>query len=216
MAPESVSINDAAEFTASTSVSVTIVGPGARKESMGAATRAELSNDGGFKSSKFFDLVNSKAVVDWELDASRTGMFSKIVYVRFWNCYGAATFGGAITDDIILDNTKPVLSSVQAAASSARAKVQLSRIVELNSRQTSVRLVVRGSDSISGVGSVEVRASSRKSPIVIDLGGNAPTTSKAQTVSKSVLLSTTLKKFQVRLVDRAGNTSAWRAIAVSN
>jgi hypothetical protein len=184
---------------------------------MGAATRAEVSNDGGFKSSKFFDLSNSKATVDWALESSREGTFTKIVYVRFWNCYGAPAFGsGSLTDDIILDNTKPVVASLQAVASTTKGGVAISRASLSATKTSSVRLSVRGSDSISGVGSIEVRSSARRAGTIINVGGVSGTvSSKVRSMSKSVVLSTSTKQLQVRLFDRAGNASPWKSIRVT-
>lgn len=218
MTPESVSINDAAEFTSSTAVSIEIIGPGAWKGTMGAATRAEVSNDGGFKSSKFFDLSNSKATVDWVLESSREGTFTKIVYVRFWNCYGAPAFGSApLTDDIILDNTKPVVGSLQAVVSTTKGGVEVSRVSLSSTKTSSVRLSVRGSDSISGVGSIEVRSNARRAGTVVNVGGaTGAVSSKVRSMAKSVVLSTSAKQLQVRLLDRAGNASPWKSISVTS
>lgn len=215
--PESVSINDAAEFTSSLGVSVSIVGPGGWKGTMGAATRAELSNDGGFKSSKFFDLLNSRATVDWTLEAGREGTFTKIVYVRFWNCYGSPAFGAStLTDDIILDNTRPVLASALAVASSGRGGIEVARLLLEDARRSTVRLALRGSDSISGVGSIEIRSSARQAATVIEVRASAGVaSSKARAMTKSVTLSTLAKRFQVRLVDRAGNASNWKLISIA-
>lgn len=214
--PESVSINDGAEFTSSPKVAVAIVGPGVWKGTMGAATRAELSNDGGFKSSKFFDLVDSKATIDWMFESSRQGTFTKILYVRFWNCYGAPAFGSSnLSDDIIFDNTKPIINEIQAFASSARSSVEVLSSKGESAKRANVRLSVRGGDSISGVGSIEIRTSARREAANVALGGAAGSvSSKLRNVKKTIILSTTAKRLQVRLVDRAGNGSIWRTIAV--
>lgn len=216
--PESVSIEDGDEFTASSNVRVAIVGPGAWKGTMGAATRAELSNDGGFKTSKFFDLVGSKANVDWTLESSREGTFTKIVYVRFWNCYGSPAFGaGTLTDDVILDNTKPIISGFEANQSTARASVQISRVLEVMEKRLVARLSVRGGDSISGVGSIEIRTNSRQGTTAIAIGGSGGSVSaKMRSIAKTVTLSVTARRFQLRLVDRAGNASPWKTVKVSN
>jgi hypothetical protein len=216
MTPESVSINEGDEFVSNTKVKISIVGPGMWKGTMGAATRAELSNDGGFKSSSFFDLVNSRGVIDWTLQASRDGTFTKIVYVRFWNCYGAPAFGSStLTDDIILDTTKPTIVGVGAVADSGRSGVAISAVRSSAASKGAARVTVRGSDSISGVGAIEFRASPRGSTTkVIVSGGGGSVSARARPVAKSIKVSLAVKRFQVRLVDRAGNASGWKTVNV--
>jgi hypothetical protein len=216
MTPESVSINEAEEFVSNTKVKVSIVGPGMWKGTMGAATRAELSNDGGFKSSSFFDLVNSRGVIDWTLQASRDGTFTKIVYVRFWNCYGAPAFGSStLTDDIILDTTKPTIVGVSAVEDSGRSGVAISAVRSSAAPRAAARVTIRGSDSISGVGAIEFRASPRGSTTEVVVGGGGGSVSaRARLIAKSIKINLAAKRFQVRLIDRAGNASGWRTVNV--
>ena len=145
--PEGVSINDGDEFTASQSVMVSVVGPS-------TAVKAVLSNDGGFKISETFDLVNNSAEIPWTLQSSREGTFTKIVYVKYVSRFGSTST--PYTDDIILDTTKPAMSTATAAASTpASDAVQVAAVRA--AAKGGVRLIVRGSDTISGIGSVEVR-----------------------------------------------------------
>ncbi len=207
--PEGVSINDGDEFTSSQNVVVSVVGPS-------TAVKAILSNDGGFKTSEAFDLVNNSAEIKWQLQSSREGTFTKIVYVKYVTRFGSQL--QAITDDIILDTTKPVVAAVTAAvAAPTGSAVQVARTSGAKAPKASggVRLSLRGSDTISGIGKIEVRSAANKpssSITVSRVAGKAD--GKPRAASQTVTLRTGAKRLQVRVVDRAGNASAWRTIVV--
>ena len=212
--PPSVSVNDGEEFTSSVNVSVVIQGPTMWNGTMGAAVRAELSNDGGFKTSTFFDLKDFKGTVQWALQSSREGTFTKIVYVRFWNCYGyVAHNSSTLTDDIILDNSVPTILSTELVASSSKGGVTVSRDAVTVARNSGLRLTIVGSDSISGVGSIEVRTSANAEPAVVALDGPyGPASIQAVKTKKVLTFKTSAKRLQVRCVDRAGNVSKWKTV----
>jgi hypothetical protein len=214
--PPSVSVNDGDEFTSSTNVKVFIQGPTLWNGTMGAATRAELSNDGGFKTSTFFDLSGGKGTVDWVLQSSREGTFTKIVYVRFWNCYGNLAHNSSpLTDDVILDNTSPMIVSTNLVRTSATIGVAASRINESSIKKDGFRLIVIGSDSISGVGSVEVRIGSSRESVMVPINGPFQSASGRFIKTKTILkLSTASKRLKVRCLDRAGNVSKWKSVTV--
>ncbi|MBU6240548.1 MAG: hypothetical protein KJS66_02045 [Acidobacteria bacterium] len=207
--PEGVSINDGDEFTSSQDVVVSVVGPS-------TAVKAILSNDGGFKTSETFDLVNNSAEIKWKLQSSREGQFTKIVYVKYVTRFGSQL--QAVTDDIILDTTKPVVAAVTAAsATPSGSAVQVARASGAKVAKSSggVRLSLRGSDTISGIGSIEVRSAANKpasSIKVSRVAGKADGSPRA--ASQTVTLRTSAKRLHVRVVDRAGNASAWRTIVV--
>jgi alpha-tubulin suppressor-like RCC1 family protein len=206
---EGVSINDGEEFTSSQEVVVSLVGPS-------TAVKAILSNDGGFKTSETFDLVNNAAEVKWKLQSSREGTFTKIVYVKYVTRFGSQL--QAVTDDIILDTTKPVVAAATAAvAAPTGSAVQVARVSSAKAPKKSggVRLSLRGSDTISGIGKIEVRSAANKptsSITVSRVAGKAD--GKPRAASQTVTLRTSAKRLQVRVIDRAGNASAWRTIVV--
>ena len=205
--PEGVSVNNGDEFTSSQSVTVSVVGPS-------TAVKAILSNDGGFATSETFDLVNNAADIPWTLQSSKEGTFTKIVYVKYVSRFGSTST--PYTDDIILDTTKPVVSAATAAASTSSGDaVQVARVSLKASAKGGVKLSVRGSDTISGVGSVEVRSSAAKAATTITLKSIAgKADGKARPMSQTISLKSTAKRLQVRVIDRAGNASSWRSIIV--
>ena len=206
--PEGVSINDGEEFTSSENVVVSVVGPA-------TAVKAILSNDGGFKISETFDLVNNSAEIKWKLQSSREGTFTKIVYVKYVSRFGSQS--QAESDDIILDTSKPVMAAATAtAAAPTGSAVQVAR-VGLTAKKAAggVRLSLRGSDTISGIGTIEVRSAANKpaaTMTVSRVAGKAD--GKPRAASQTVTLKTTAKRLQVRVIDRAGNASAWRIVLV--
>lgn len=205
---EGVSINDGEEFTSSQSVTVSVVGPS-------TAVKAILSNDGGFKTSETFDLVNNAAEIPWQLQSSREGTFTKIVYVKYVSRFGSQST--PYTDDIILDTTKPVVSTATAAAGAAASNaVTVSRVgVSAKKAAGGVRLSVRGSDTVSGIGTIEVRSAANKPAVKVKIAKvSGKADGKPRVASQTVSLKTTAKRLQVRVLDRAGNASAWRTIVV--
>ena len=207
--PEGVSINDGDEFTSSESVTVSVVGPS-------TAVKAILSNDGGFKTTETFDLTNNSADIPWKLQSSREGTFTKIVYVKYVSRFGSQS--QAVTDDIILDTTKPVMTTATAtAAAPTGSAVTVSRIGAKAKPKASggVRLSLRGSDTISGIGTIEVRSAANKPATKVNVSRVAgKADGKPRAASQTVTLRTTAKRLQVRVIDRAGNASAWRTITV--
>lgn len=208
--PEGVSINDGDEFTNSIDVVVSVVGPS-------NATKILVSNDGGFKNASPFDLTNSAANVPWKLVASRDGTFTKTVYVRFLSRFDSKVTDDK-TDDIILDTSKPKVTTVTALASAAPASaVTVSAARAAASASTGVKLNVRASDTISGAVAIELRSAANKPATVVQLG-KAP--SKVKTVgmprltAAAITVKSTAKVLQIRAIDGAGNTSAWVRVTV--
>ena len=203
--PEGVSINDGDEFTGSQQVTISIVGPS-------NAAKAILSNDGGFKTSETVALTNGVADVPWTLQSSREGTFTKIVYIRLISRFESTLRD--LSDDIILDTTKPAMSTTTAAAATpANDAVQVAAVRA--AAKGGIKLSVRGSDTISGIGSVEVRSSASKPSSVFKLATVAgKADGKARAMNQTISLKSTAMRLQVRVVDRAGNASAWRSIIV--
>ena len=167
------------------------------------ATAIRISNDGGFAASKTVtkDLASS---IDWELDDSVKGIFTKVVYIRFSGPGIDAT--RTYSDDIILDTTAPIIESSSGSVSGSE-----SLIVNL-----------RATDDITGVDEVQISGS----------GGSTVTQDYATSLTiplSSIDLSRTITSFgsegrrsafasnsvRVRVSDVAGNWSSWTSISVS-
>jgi hypothetical protein len=196
--PIGVSINDAAEFTNKKAVTVSVTGPA-------GSVKAILSNDGGFKSSETFDLVDASAEIKWTLVSSRDERLPKIVYVKYVSRFGT-TSSTASTDDIILDTTAPVLSTATAVAAAA-PETAVSVASVRSAKKNGARITVKASDANSGIGSVEMRTSARKKATSVKY---ANPKAKSQTLT----VNTKAKTLQVRVIDRAGNPSPWKTVRV--
>lgn len=202
--PEGVTINDEDEFTKSTKVTVSVVGPT-------TAVSALVSNDGSFRTTKTFDLVEGAADIPWTLLATRDGSYTKVVYVRFQSKFGTKLSDS--TDDIIVDTSKPVLDSASAKASSAfSGAVSIAAV-----KAGGVKITVKAKDSISGAGFVEVRSAANKKSTVVAFK-KSPTKVKVmgmpRVTSDTVSVNTTAKRLQVRVLDKAGNASGWSWLTV--
>ena len=197
--PLGVSINNAAEFTNKKSVIVSVTGPA-------GSVKAILSNDGGFKSSETFDLVDASAEIKWTLVSSRDERLPKIVYVKYVSRFGNTSTTPS-TDDIILDTTAPVLAAATASASATPAAAVTVQAVRAPKKKNGAKILVRASDKNSGVGTIEVRSSAKKKAIKIVYA-------KPKAASQWVTVKTKAKTLQVRVLDRAGNASPWRTVRV--
>ncbi len=195
--PVGVTVNDAAEFTNSRSVTVTVTGPT-------GSTQAILSNDGGFANSKTFSLTDASADVPWTLVASKDERLPKVVYVKFVSRLGSAST--PYQDDTILDTTAPAMTGATGATTSASSGAVTVAAVKAAAKG-GVRLTVRASDRNSGIGKVQVKSSSRGK--VSDVSTGSP-----KATSRTVRVNTTKKKLWVRVVDRAGNPSKWVTVTV--
>ena len=193
--PVGVSINDGAEFTNAKKVKMYVTGPS-------GSMKAILSNDGGFKKSTTFDLVDASSVINWELVATKDERLPKTVYVKFLT--KTQTQSSPYTDDIILDTTIPVLSNVSAAANTAPASAVTVAAVK---KPTGAKIVVKARDTNSGVGKIEIKSSKKgKTTTVIY--------KKPTAASQTVSVKTTSKTLYVRVLDRAANASPWKTVTV--
>ena len=173
------SINGGAQFTNTPNVSVTLSWPA-------FATLARLSNDGGFGGAASRELA---ATVAWRLDSSGPERLPKTIYVRF---RGAGDDTKTFQDDIILDETAPVIAGASVASSAAAQAAAKSR---------TYRIKVRASDKTSGVASAQFATDKSKKKL-----------SKAQKYSATLTFKATSKPLWVRVQDRAGNFSKWKKL----
>ena len=183
-----VSINDGGTATNSKTVSLNLAWPE-------YATEARISNDGGFASSKT-KTVPLSALVDWELDDSVKGIFTKVVYVRF-NGSGIDTTK-TYSDDIILDTTAPTITSSSAVATSAAINVK-----------------VNATDDITGVDKIEIDNGSRTINKDYSKNLSVSLAEAGMAVSSSSVHKSAVRTLRVRVRDAAGNWTQWRTLSLS-
>ena len=102
-----ISLDHGALFTNDPQVTVTAYGPD-------AANAMLLSNDGGFAAASPFSPLGPVADFTWTLAQSGGERLPKIVYARFTG--GGVDSSRTFTDDIILDQTPPVIGKVKMHA----------------------------------------------------------------------------------------------------
>jgi len=182
-----VSIIDGASYTNSKSVKLNLVWPE-------YATGVRISNDGGFAASKT-QTKDLAASIDWELDDSVKGIYTKVVYVRF---NGVADTTKTYSDDIILDTTAPTIETSSAAVASSSIDVSL-----------------KATDDITGVDKVELKNGS--STVTKDYAANlsVPMKDLGLTVSSASVGKLGTSSIEIRVSDKAGNWSTYKTLSVS-
>ena len=186
--PIGVSVNDGDVYTRSPAVKIAMSWPR-------GATAALVSNDGGFMTSTRFNLADS---IDWTLQSSGDERLPKTVYTKFILQDGSRS--STYTDDIILDETAPTLTSVVAnrAASGGVSVLALE----------TYKLTVSAADGNSGIARFELRRAA-------DLPVANHETSTPTAAVHDVLVSVDAGSLEVRAIDRAGNASQWRSFSLS-
>jgi len=182
-----VSILDGASFVNTKSVKVSLIWPA-------NATEARISNDGGFAASKT-NTVPLASSVDWDLDDSVKGIYTKVIYVRF-NGSGIDTTK-TYTDDIILDTTAPVVESSSASAISG-----------------SIDVTMKATDDITGVDKVQVKNGT--TTVTKDYKTKVTVTEKelGLMVSAASVRKSDSSSIEVRVSDKAGNWSSYQTLAI--
>jgi len=171
-----VTINNGAQYTRDANVELGVKFPA-------AITAILVSNDGGFLLPQSFA---PQQKIKWRLDSSGPERLPKIVYVRFQN---GITVSDNFTDDIILDETPPVVQRAALASAAGAATAA-------KTRKWTVK--VKATDSNSGVQGLQVTANKRKP-------------GKVLAYKRKLSLKGVKPKF-VRARDRAGNLSAWKKL----
>jgi hypothetical protein len=181
-----VSIKDGAVYHNSKQVTLNLIWPE-------YATSVRISNDGGFATSKT-QTKDLAASIDWELDDSIKGIFTKVVYVRF---NGVADTTRTYSDDIILDTTAPVVESASAEALSG-----------------SIAVLVEATDDITGVNKIEIENGT--TTITKDYAAkvSVPLAEIAWSVSAMGVQKLAANSIKIRVSDKAGNWSAYKALSV--
>ena len=190
-----VSIEDGDSYTNSKQVTLNLVWPE-------YATAVRISNDGGFAASKT-QTKDLAASIDWELDDSVKGIYTKVVYVRF---NGVANTRETYTDDIILDTTAPTITSTDASTGTS-----------------TITLSLAATDDITGVDNIQILAGDTTvtknyaTNVSVPLAnlGLVVSTSSINSMSVATAKSLSVTTIKVRVSDSAGNWTSWRTVSVS-
>jgi YVTN family beta-propeller protein len=182
-----VSIKNGDSYTNSKQVSLNLTWPE-------YATAVRVSNDGGFGTSKTLtkDLAAS---IDWELDDSVKGIYTKVVYVRF---NGVADTTKTYSDDIILDTSAPIIKTASAAVASS-----------------SVRLSLKATDDITGVSKVQIRNDTKTVTKNYASKISVPLTNLSLSASSIGVQKLATATVKIRVSDNAGNWTGWQTITVA-
>jgi hypothetical protein len=177
-----MTVNDGAQYTNDPDVTLSVIAPS-------SATTLRVANDGGFLKARTMSVAPS---IHWRLDQSGRERLPKTVYLRFGS--DVQTF----TDDIILDQTEPTVTSATLVESgSATTRTAVAAAAAAKTRTYRVR--VRASDATSGVGQVQFAASKRHP-------------AKLHAIKRIGSYTGVKRPRFVRVRDRAGNYSRWRSI----
>jgi PKD domain len=172
-----VTINNGAQYTRDPNVELGVKFPS-------AITAILVSNDGGFLLPQSFP---PQQTIKWRLDSSGPERLPKIVYVRFQN---GLNVSDNFTDDIILDETPPVVQQASLATPAGAATAA-------KTRKWTVK--VKATDSNSGVQGLQVTENKRKP-------------GKVLAYKRKLSLKGAAKPKFVRARDRAGNLSSWKKL----
>ena len=158
------------------------------------ATGARISNDGGFAASKTQtkDLATS---IDWELDDSVKGIYTKVVYIRF---NGVADTTKTYSDDIILDSTAPSIETSSAAVTSSSVVVSL-----------------KAADDITGVSKVQILSGTKTVTKDYATKVSVPLADLSLSVSSRGVRKSAATSVKIRVSDHAGNWTGWRTVTVA-
>jgi len=184
-----VSIFDGSAYTNTKAVKLNLVWPE-------YATEARISNDGGFAASKT-KAVPLGASVDWDLDDSVKGIYTKVVYVRF-NGSGIDTTK-TYSDDIILDTAAPVVESSSVASSG-----------------NSVELSLKATDDISGVDKVEIASETKTVQKDYATKVTVPASNLGLSVGSSAIKTLAVSTVRFRVRDAAGNWTTWQSLSLGS
>ena len=174
-----ISVNDGSQWTNDPKVTIRATWPS-------FASRMLISNDGGFKTAQ-----RSAVQTDtpWTLDSAGSERLPKTVYVRFVR---GTTVSETYTDDIILDQSAPSVTSAR---------------VSPGPRAGAVLLALRARDrGLAGVANVQV-SNNRRHPRAGFRSYRSTVTLTRRKGERQLKIG---RPMYVRVRDHAGNLSAWR------
>jgi hypothetical protein len=183
--PPGISINNGAQYTNNRDVTIRLAWPTAGVN----YDSVLIDNDGGFATAQKRTLA---LTTPWTLPGLGNEKLPKTVYVRWTRSdsggttYSAETF----TDDIVLDLTLPTIESATSATPATGH----------GSGRRRQKVKVRADDTVSGVAQIQfARSKAKPGPLT--------------PYDKTAYAFNTAPKF-VRVLDQAGNFSAWKKIRV--
>jgi hypothetical protein len=198
-----VSIDSGDYATDSYSVQLDLVWPD-------GATSALVSNDGGFDAVGGTETIPLSAEVSWTLENTGFNGLPETVYVRF---LGVGIDTTTFTDDIILDETIPSISSatfVGASGSVTPSAVTTKSRGSAISSLHSYSVKIQASEQFSGVSTVAL-SSSKSGGTTVTF--TSPKHKGLLTLESTVTVSMTTVPRYVRVRSAAGKWSRWLAIA---
>lgn len=185
--PVGVSIEDGATYANSVNVDVFLSWPR-------GSIAVILSNDGSFKSSSRFSLASS---VPWKLQTSGAERLTKVVYAKFVLSNGSRS--SVYQDDIVLDETEPVLSDIRVSNESKEG------VALAAAGGSSLR--ISASDSQSGIERFELKRFPEGTLTVVASTNPFGGTHLLDVVNSSPQIA-------IRAVDHAGNSSPWVRVSM--
>jgi hypothetical protein len=177
-----VSVNMGALYTNTPDVTLTLVYPP-------STTGVVMSNDGGFMTALALD---PSPRIRWRLGSSGSERLPKTVYVRFLS---GPFVTDSYTDDIVLDETPPTITSA-----SLRASAPAANPVPAASAAATRLLRIRARDNASGVAGVQVAIGARASR------------ARFRSYRGGPIAVSRRGRIWVRVRDGAGNVSTWKAV----
>lgn len=183
-----VMINDGAVYTNSHKVALTLAWPT-------GAIGVEISNDAAFGTARSFRKL---PFVSWDLVKTGKPFRSRSVFARFIGPDGAR--GSAVSDSIVLDPMAPEIAAVSLRLL-GRAT---GRSRQGDARRQRYRIAVDAKDGGSGVDTIQIQTFRNHSLLV-----------RAYSDSSRVDLTTSSRRFRLRVIDRAGNASEWKSVATA-
>ncbi len=179
-----ISINGGLPYTNSPVVTLSLGWPE-------LSEKVRLSNDGGFARASLKDLASE---LNWRLDDSVGGKFTKIVYARFVDSSNKES--GTYLDDVIFDNDPPTRTAVSASPVSHQVAATAQTV---GIRQQ--RWVIRSRAKDNRTGVTALRISAKKS--------SGPAQQTVAYKKKVLVLIRPKKAIWVQAQDGATNWTPW-------
>ena len=191
-----ISIDDGNYATNTTAVQLYVVWPA-------FASKALISNDGGFNAAGETKTVALTPAIPWTLRSEGTEKLPKIAYVRFPDSsFPTQTF----TDDIVLDTTVPVIESATPAESAGPSAVTSAG---RSGRVFRVRIHAR--EKLSGISMAQLSTNRKEGTTVVLTDRTRQGIRRLAQVVKARLAK---RPRFVRVRSAAGNWSEWHRIGL--
>lgn len=185
--PLGISINGGDRYTKNPNVAIEAVWPN-------LAATMFVSNDGGFAQGVRTPVMQKLA---WTLDSTGPERLPQTVYVRF---EGGESGRETYQDDIILDQTDPLIVAANAVVVSAPGPSP----ARAAGKARKLRITTRATDATSGLGGIQLTTNRAR-----------PGAWKAYSRASFLSVSARTRVVYARVTDRAGNTSRWRTIRIA-